>query len=110
MFAAVDASMYSKDAEISERYYICRDVHVCASSGHVVFLDLNSGRYLNLPQRATNALGRHVVDWPVAENSESHEEVSPKQTRKLLDQLAHKGLLTTAALAYENKQQAAVAP
>lgn len=110
MFTPIGTSMHSKDAEIFDRHYISRDAHVCASSGHVVFLDLNSGRYLNLQQRAANALSRHVVGWPVAESSTNDDGLNSEQTRKLLDQLTRRGLLTTDVGAYEDKPQVVVAP
>ncbi len=86
--------MPSGDAAIAASYFLGKDVHVCASSGHAVFLDLNSGRYMTLNQRAARSLSRYVVGWPIRQEIVQPRPESSGETHQLLDQLVHKGLLT----------------
>ena len=100
--------MHSTDAGISERYYIAKDAHACVSSGSVVFLDLNSGRYLTLQQRAANSLSGHVDGWPISEDVAGKDRMNSRQTVQLLKQLEQKHLLTTRMDANTKRPRAAV--
>src|SRR6186713_960322 len=80
-------------------YSLAKDVYVCASSGHVVFLDLKSGRYMTLQQRAARSLSHHVVGWPIPEAVVEQNPSSLSDVENLLRQLVQRGLLTTETTA-----------
>jgi hypothetical protein len=90
---------------MAERYFLTEDAYVCASSGHAVFLDLRSGRYMTLHERAAKSLSRHVVGWPMSGDAAERDDASP-----LLAQLLRKGLLTAEPAASNRSNGATVAP
>jgi hypothetical protein len=91
--------MQPHNAEVAGQHFLAKDVHVCASSGHVVFLDLKTGRYMTLQQRAARSLSRHVAGWPISEAMAGQTPSSPTDVRDLLSQLIRRGLLTTEVAA-----------
>ena len=101
--------MQPHDSEVASGYFLAKDVYVCDSSGLVVFLNLKSGRYMTLQQRAARSLSGHVAGWPIPETA-GQRRSSVTEVRDLLSQLVHRGLLTQNAPAFsENARAPAIA-
>ena len=101
--------MQPRDTEFPPSHCLAKHVHACASSGCVVFLDMNSGRYMTLQQAAAKSLSRYVAGWPIHDQAAEQGPSSSPGARRLLDQLAEKGLLTTNSQHHSTIERSALA-
>jgi hypothetical protein len=96
--------------DIARRYFLAKNVFVCANNARVVVLDLNCERYMTLHERAAALLGRYVVDWPIPAHADSRGSGPTQEACRLLNQLASKGLLTNDPMTGRSAAQAEIAP
>jgi hypothetical protein len=95
-------------SDIARRYFLAKNIFVCANNARVVVLDLNCERYMTLHERAAGLLSPYVVDWPIPAHADSRGSESTQEAHKLLSQLASKGLLTTDPPPNRSAAQAAI--
>jgi hypothetical protein len=73
-------------------YLLASTAHLCVSGGHVVILDLISGKYLGVPTIEAARLGGWVRGWPIAAACGRDTASNPPE---VLERLRDQGLLTT---------------
>lgn len=58
-----------RTSTVTERYYLPRHVYACSLQGGLVFVDLLRNRYFSIGETDSRAIGPHIVNHPVAQNS-----------------------------------------
>jgi hypothetical protein len=69
------------------RYFLARHAYACAAGNQLVFLELQSGKYLRIEASSSGTLEKRVSGWPAM----GAREESPKVLQDLLE----RGVLTT---------------